>query len=139
MCNPSTIDGRENVPIGLASLVLARIFLENVDPPQARDSVHQPFDWPGTALSATAVACLLLAISQGEHWGWTSPATLAMFALGLLLATAFFLLERSTANPMIDFAVFRSRPFSRGLLANFASFSAGSAHPFLAIFYLQGV
>jgi MFS family permease len=44
-------------------------------------------DWTGAALLSGWLVALLLPISEGESWGWTSTRTLSLFALAAVLAS----------------------------------------------------
>ncbi|MFD7713689.1 MFS transporter [Streptomyces sp. NPDC059786] len=59
-------------------------------------------DLMGATLLAGALAALLLAISQGRAWGWTSPGIIALFAAAAVFAAAFGLAERRVAAPLVD-------------------------------------
>jgi len=82
------------------------------------------FDWFGAILMSVALTALLLAISKGGHWGWTSQWTL----LSLLVAVLMFCLwapwELRTGQPLVDLRTSARRPV---LLTNIASLLAGFA------------
>ncbi|NLG68884.1 MAG: MFS transporter, partial [Firmicutes bacterium] len=60
------------------------------------------FDVPGALTLFGALFSLLLALSQGESWGWRAPATLARTALGAVGLLVFVAGERRAAAPMVD-------------------------------------
>ena len=51
-------------------------------------------DWLGAAGLAAGLSAVLLAITQGNSWGWTSPATLACAVGGVLISAGWWLWER---------------------------------------------
>ncbi|MFI7644067.1 hypothetical protein [Nonomuraea sp. NPDC049400] len=51
-------------------------------------------DLPGASLLALGLVSVLLALTQGPSWGWTSAWVLGLFALGLLLFAALAAVER---------------------------------------------
>ena len=59
-------------------------------------------DWRGAALLSATSAGLLLAISEGHAWGWTSPAVLGLLIAAPVLATLWVAVERRTPQPLID-------------------------------------
>ncbi|MCW2830953.1 MAG: transporter [Aeromicrobium sp.] len=61
---------------------------------------------PAVLLSAWLV-CLLLGLSQGGTWGWTSLKVLSLFALAILLATAWIAVEQVSDSPLIDMTMMR--------------------------------
>ncbi|WP_336214648.1 DHA2 family efflux MFS transporter permease subunit [Nonomuraea sp. LPB2021202275-12-8] len=102
-----------NVPVGAATLGLA---LWAVRPAFTR--VRHSLDLPGLAASAIALFALTYALIEGEAAGWTSPEILAAFALSLVSAVAFVLIERRAAEPMIDLSLFRARQFTGGTITS---------------------
>ncbi|GAA4997002.1 MFS transporter [Yinghuangia aomiensis] len=67
-------------------------------------------DWAGAGLLGAALVALLLAVSQGNGWGWTSVRTLGLFVVSALLFAAWATVERRVAQPLIDMNVFVKRP-----------------------------
>ena len=120
------------MPIGLLAIIWAASILP--EEPPGRD---QSFDVPGAALSGGALFALLLALSEGEAWGWTSPATAALVALFVVLGAAFILVERTAVQPLIDLALFRIRPFAAGLASVLVAFSGLFTATFLLPFLLE--
>ena len=59
-------------------LITVKAVTESRDPNRSRD-----IDWLGTALVALVLAPLILGVSKGADWGWTSPATLACFVVSV--------------------------------------------------------
>ena len=57
-----------NLPVGLIAVTLALRVL----PPLRSHRALEPLDWPGAGLLMTTLASILLAITQGASWGWTS-------------------------------------------------------------------
>jgi len=45
-------------------------------------------NWLGAALLSGWLVCLLIAVSEGSNWGWTSGRTLGLFAAGAVLCWA---------------------------------------------------
>jgi EmrB/QacA subfamily drug resistance transporter len=124
-----------NVPVGIIAILWASRILPAETPGRG-----QTFDARGAGLSGAALFCLLLALSEGQGWGWTSPATLGLLAAFLVLGTGFVLAERASAQPIIDLALFRIRPFAFGLASVVVAFSAMFTATFLLPFLLeQGV
>ncbi len=121
-----------NVPFGIFAIAWAARVLP-VEPPGRR----QPFDLPGAALSASGLFALLLALSQAETWGWTSPLTIGLLILAAILGAAFVGVERRTASPMMDLGLFRIRAFSAGLVAVVVAFAGLFTATFLMPFLLQ--
>ncbi|BFU45117.1 MFS transporter [Krasilnikovia sp. MM14-A1004] len=77
------------------------------------------------ALSLAALLVLvLLPLSQGHEWGWSSARTLGCFGGAALLAVVWVLVERTVADPLVDLRMFTHRPV---LLTNVAGLFVGFA------------
>lgn len=97
-----------NVPVGIAALVMAFLFVPEVK----RDVAGSSLDFGGIGLSALALFCLTLGIIQGNAWGWGSAAVLGLL-MGAVLSLGLFLLWQNRArSPMLDLRLFKISPFS---------------------------
>jgi MFS family permease len=104
---------------GAVSLLGSLLFLtEPAERPGGR------FDLPGAVLLAVALLCLLLPLSEAAVWGWAAPRTLGLLGVAIVLLTAFVLIERRVASPLVDI-VANARPAL--LRTNAASFCIGFA------------
>jgi EmrB/QacA subfamily drug resistance transporter len=121
-----------NLPIGLLAVAWAARVL-----PVEAPGKGQSFDVRGAALSGVALFALLLALSEGQHWGWTSPATIGLLVAFVVLGATFVAVERGSIQPMIDLALFRIRPFSAGLVSVVAAFAGLFTATFLLPFLLE--
>jgi EmrB/QacA subfamily drug resistance transporter len=121
-----------NAPVGVFAILWAARIL-----PAEAPGRRQPFDVPGAALTAGGLFALLLALSQGEAWGWTSPLIIGLLALAIACAGVFVAAERRTAAPMMDLGLFRVRAFSAGLAAVVVAFAGLFTATFLLPFLLQ--
>jgi MFS family permease len=61
-----------------------------------------------TLLSAWLIA-LLVPLSSGARWGWTSPLTLGLFAAAAVLIAAWAVAELRSAEPLIDLRLMAGR------------------------------
>ncbi|MGW0042836.1 MFS transporter [Rhodococcus sp. NPDC003348] len=82
------------------------------------------FDYVGAAGLAAGLVTLLLALTKGGQWGWTSPLTLGLIAASAVVFLLWGAFELRTAEPLVDLRVSSSRPV---LLTNVASVLAGFA------------
>jgi MFS family permease len=81
-------------------------------------------DWFGASLLATALAGVLLAISEGNTWHWGSAREVALFAGSLSLLMGFAARELTTREPLIQLDALACRPIAG---ANVAVFAVGYA------------
>ena len=64
--------------------------------------------WPAVLLAVWLVA-LLLGLSEGNAWGWTSPRILGLFAAAAVGIAAWVVVETRVPVPMIDMQMMRRR------------------------------
>lgn len=80
------------------------------------------FDYAGAAGLTVGLVGVLLAISRGNEWGWTSPPVLACGIGGIVVLLAWGWYELRVAEPLLDLRVAARRPV---LLTNLASVAMG--------------
>ena len=122
-----------NVPIGVAALVLAAVFV-----PESRAERPRRPDPVGQLLVAVTLATVTYAIIEGPRHGWRSPVIVALFLLALLSLAALLRWEPRRTDPLLDLRFFRSVPFSSATLTAVTAFGAFAAFLFLNTLYLQG-
>src|SRR5687767_4316394 len=69
-----------NIPVGIAALALTPLLLT-----ESRDTRVRSFDAPGAVLVTSGLTTLVLAITQGSDWGWSSARTVGVFAASAAL------------------------------------------------------
>lgn len=82
----------------------------------------QRFDVPGALGLAVGLVCLLLAVSKGAEWGWTSATTAGLFAASVVVLVVWGFWELRTKDPLVDLRT-TARP--RVLITNLASLFVG--------------
>lgn len=92
--------------------------------PESPFRARVPVDVAGAALLGGGLASLLLALSKGETWGWSSVAILGLFAAALVALTAFVLVERRVRHPLFDLGLVSRRP---SVMANACALAYGFA------------
>ena len=108
-----------NIPVGIAALALAPVLLR-----ESRDTRVRSFDAPGAVLVTGGLTTLVLAITQGSDWGWSSGRTIGVFAAAAALLVGFVLWENRAAEPLMRFGILRTKTV---LGANVAGFILGTA------------
>jgi EmrB/QacA subfamily drug resistance transporter len=124
-----------NVPVAVGAVVISLFAVR-----ESRDeTVARSVDIPGVATLTIGLAALVLALVEGNEWGWGSARELAMFAVAAVGLTAFALVERRRESPMVDFSFFRSRTFlGANIVAFIVSFAMLAMFFFLAL-YMQNI
>lgn len=59
-------------------------------------------DWAGAIMLGAGFALLLLGISEGSDWGWTSGRVLGSLVLGVVVLAAFVAVELRVDQPLAD-------------------------------------
>ena len=80
------------------------------------------FDYAGALVLSAAMTALLLAITKGGVWGWTSNPVLGLFAASVVLLALWFPLELRKGEPLVDLRTSARRPV---LLTNAATLLVG--------------
>jgi len=102
-------------PFAVVALVLGAVILE-----ESRGEIA-PFDWGGTVLSVLGLGSVILVLNRGPvgQWGWGSPELIACAGFGVACLVAFVAVEKRVRSPIILVDLFKRRPFSAGVAANF--------------------
>lgn len=96
-----------NLPIGVLGVLLSLVYLPDF-PPAGAGSL----DVGGAVTAAVGLFTLLLALSKGADWGWTSEATVLLFYTSAVSLGLFVYLELTCPNPLLDLRVFRYPAFT---------------------------
>src|SRR5213079_891567 len=96
-----------NVPIGIATIVLAETRVR-----ETRDPTASGVDWIGTATFSGALIALVFALIRGNAEGWGSALILGLLAASVALLVVFVLIELRQENPMLDLGLFRKPTFA---------------------------
>lgn len=76
-------------------------------------------DWLGGLLLTAALALILVPLSMGSTWGWSSASTVGLLIGGVVLAVAWWLTEARVAQPLVNTRALQNRNFLRGWLVFF--------------------
>jgi EmrB/QacA subfamily drug resistance transporter len=119
-----------NVPVAIAAVIVTLAAAR-----ESRDhTVPRSVDYWGVTTLTVGIGGLVLALIEGNRWGWGSPGVLSLFALSLIGFAVFTFAELKVRNPMIEYRFFRSRTF---LATNGIAFSVSFA--MLAMFFFMAL
>src|SRR5512141_979312 len=122
-----------NVPIGIVGVILGSRFL--VD---HRVDRRPSFDPLGLVTAMIGFGALLYAATLAETNGWTGPATLTAFAIGLAALSLSVVVELYVAKePMLNLRLFANRVFLNSALVGYVATVALFGAEFLMPVYLQ--
>ena len=124
-----------NLPIGVTAIVLARRL---VSESRASGSRTLP-DLPGALLFALAITTFLLAIVEGQGWGWTSSRTIGSFGAAALLLGIFGWRCTRHRAPVIDPGLLRIRNFGAANVLTVITAAGFYGYSLANVLFLTGV
>jgi EmrB/QacA subfamily drug resistance transporter len=86
----------------VGATVLAHFYV-----PESPVKTPGKINWLGAALMSAGLGGVLLAISEGNTWGWTSGRTLGLLALGGVLVLLWIPAELRADEPLVDMRMMR--------------------------------
>ncbi|MBB3860911.1 MFS family permease [Novosphingobium hassiacum] len=93
---------------GMATLSFALLLLF-VPRSTAQKGPRAKLDVGSALLFVPGLLAILIAISEGKDWGWTSPTVLGLLAGGLALIVIWIRRSLKHADPLIDVRLFANR------------------------------
>jgi EmrB/QacA subfamily drug resistance transporter len=124
-----------NIPIGIATAVLALRYVDNAD----GIGLEKGADVPGAALVTGGLMLGVYTIlGAGDH-GWTSLRTLGLGALAVALLTAFVRRQARIPNPLVPLRIFRSRNVTGANIIQMLMVAGLFGMFFLGVLYVQRV
>lgn len=121
-----------NVPLAVAGIVFTLMFVkESTDP--AADKV----DWPGFAAITAALVMTTFAFQTASDDGFANLMSWLPLILGVVLGAAFIWIERRSADPLVDFSLFRTRRYAAAAAVAWTGNWVFSAMMFFVTLYVQ--
>jgi EmrB/QacA subfamily drug resistance transporter len=110
------------IGVGIAVVLIHRFV------PESPIKTPSRVDVPGAVLLSIALVGLLLALTEGESWGWTSAGILGLFALSATAFVVWGIVETRVPEPLVDMGMLAHRTVLltnvTGLIVGFAMFGA---------------
>jgi len=122
------------VPLGIAALVLAAVFV-----PESRAARARRLDPVGQLLVIAGLLTVTTAIIEGPRRGWTSPMVVGAVVVAVVAVVGLVLYEPRRRDPLVQVEFFRSAPFTGAVVTAVAVFSTFGGFLFLNTLYLQDV
>jgi len=122
-----------NVPIALIGFILAYFSVPRT--PGKKES----FDVRGFLTLSLGVSAIVVALMEADVWSWSSPLTLGLLALGLVLLALLIYVDRHAEKPYIDFSLFKERTFLGTLIAIFCTQFMIMLTVFWSIYFQTGL
>ncbi len=77
--------------------------------PESPYTAPSRINWGAAALMSIGLTAVLMAVSQTSSWGWGSPKTIVLLAVGLAVMVAWVRREIRTEIPLVDMTTMRLR------------------------------
>ncbi len=124
-----------NIPVAIGAVTAALFAVR-----ESRDtSVGREVDYAGVVVLTATLTALVLALVEGNAWGWGSPEIVGLLAVAVLGAIAFVAIELRVKAPMVEFRFFSDRNFVGAVVvALIVSFAMLGVFFFLAV-YMQNI
>jgi EmrB/QacA subfamily drug resistance transporter len=124
-----------NLPVAALAVVVALAATT-----ESRDlTVPRKIDFLGVGTLTAGLTGLVLALVEGNAWGWGSPRVIGLLLVSLIGIVGFRLVEQRVRFPMVEFAFFRSKQFlGTNGIAFVVSFAMLAMFFFMAL-YLQNI
>jgi EmrB/QacA subfamily drug resistance transporter len=88
----------------LIALVATRLFI-----PESPVKSPGRVNWLGAGLLTSWLVALLIGVSEGPNWGWSSPKFIGLMVLGVVLLVLWIRVESTAADPLVDMKMMRLR------------------------------
>ncbi|MFZ0376808.1 MAG: MFS transporter [Solirubrobacteraceae bacterium] len=124
-----------NVPVGAAALLVAR----RVVPESRLVGARRRFDPLGAVAVTGALLLLVYAISNTQHFGWSSARTVSLLAASAVLLIAFLVIESRVEAPLMPLRIFRLRTVAAANAAGLLLGGSFFAFVFVGTLYMQQV
>ncbi len=122
-----------NLPVAAIGIAITALAApESTDPGAGRR-----IDVPGLLALSVGLTAVVLALVQSRTW--SAGATIALAVLGLASLLGFWRIEHRRREPIVEFSLFRNRPYFGASAAAFALVGAYWAVMFFQPQYLQDV
>lgn len=105
-----------NVPIGIVGVILAILFLREI-----QQEHFGRFDWPGFVFSTIGLGSVLYGFSSVSKDGWGSSTVQGFLGAGLIALCIFVIIELDTIQrgqqPLLNLRLFTDRAFTPSIIA----------------------
>ena len=124
-----------NIPVAIGAVV-ATLFAVR----ESRDtSVGREVDFAGVAVLTGSLTALILALVEGNAWGWGSPAIILLLVGAAVGLAGFVAVENRVKAPMVQFDLLSDRNFLGAVVvALIITFAMMGVFFFLAL-YMQNI
>ena len=105
-----------------AAPLLIGIILIGINMPNQKREGKVTIDIPGIIALVVTLCAILLSLNFGSSIGWTNPAIIGGFILGIVALVALIKIEEKAEEPIIPLALFKNKNYTMLLVVGFASY-----------------
>ena len=99
--------------------LLGLYLIKDTPESKAESSGKFKFDYVGLGIFIIVMLALNVFINYGSNLGWTSPKSIILAAVAVIGAFIFVKVEKNKKVVLIDFSLFKNKPYSGATLSNF--------------------
>jgi len=104
---------------------------------ETRDETASRIDIAGVLVLGAGLTAVVYALVEADDWGWGSARTLGLLGGGIAVLLCFWVLEHRIRFPLVDFSLFRNRPYLGASAAAFGIVGSYWSVMFFQPQYLQ--
>ena len=99
--------------------ILGMLLLKSTPESKQESEGAFKFDYTGLGIFIVTMLALNIFINYGSDFGWTSARSLGLLAVVIIGLIVFIKVEKSKEIVLIDFSVFKNKPYSGATASNF--------------------
>ena len=99
--------GNYHIAVPIIAVLTLLIYFVVRESPNKKPGVR--LDYVGSAWLGASLIAIVLGLSEGTSWGWTSAPILGLLVLGPLAMVPLVLYERTVAEPVLDLKLLAQR------------------------------
>ncbi|WP_337589393.1 MDR family MFS transporter [Paenibacillus contaminans] len=123
-----------NVPIGIVAIIMVARYI-----PYYRLNVPKSFDLAGLITVVLSSSSILVSLSQGHAWGWSSWKTVSLLVFGLVTLVLFVWRELKAETPLLNLRVLKNGRYSLTLIITCIVTISLYSGTFLTPVFLQNI
>jgi MFS family permease len=90
-------------------VIIGAVIATHLFVPESPVKTPAKIDWAGAALMSVGLSAVLLAVSEGNRWGWGSARVLGLIAAGVIVLIVWARFELRVPQPLVDMRMMRLR------------------------------
>ncbi|WP_196594121.1 MFS transporter [Pectinatus sottacetonis] len=121
------------IPFAAVGLIMALFLL-----PSDNSESDAKMDWKGLFYFTGFLTTLMIILSEGYTWGWSSNAIITLAILTLISFLLFIYNEKTAISPLFNINLLKNNQYSIGLLITIGYLTGYYSITLLLTIYLQG-